>query len=57
MNIVMEKLHEQISSMIEKAPQELQDRWNFITDVDTNDIRDGCEGEALDLYLDLLQLE
>ena len=53
MNKKMEEVHKQICTLIEKAPQEMQNRWNFITDIDTNDIRDGCEEEALDLLLDL----
>jgi len=55
-----DKLHDSISSMItalgDKVPQEFLDRWNFITDIKTNDIRDEAIGEAANLWYDLKKL-
>lgn len=47
MNI--DDVYDAICGLIEDAPQNLQDEWNFITDIDTNEIREGCEDLAIKL--------
>jgi hypothetical protein len=49
------KLYDRICILIdgENVPQTFIDRWNFITDIDTNEIREEAKGEAVNLLIDL----
>lgn len=46
-------LWEEIEALIEDAPQELKDRWNLITDIETNNIRPECKDDAESLLDEL----
>jgi hypothetical protein len=48
-------LYNRICVLIEgdNTPQTFIDRWNFITDIDTNEIRECARGEAVALLIDL----
>jgi len=50
-----DELHEQICKLLDLLPDETKYhiRWNFITDIETNDIRSGCLELAQELYEDL----
>ncbi len=56
----LERLWDRITTMFRlldnRCPQGYIDRWNFITDIVTNEIRPEAESEARALYDDLREL-